>query len=106
MGYLHFEGRACWLMSDYLAPDAPAAADEYSEWAMRILERVGARNDLAKAMVTRAELRRDAGDVAAARQLLDQACAIFQTLGTRDEPARAATILAGLNREATGPARS
>ncbi len=101
MGYLHFEGRACWLMSDCLAAEAPAAADQYSDSAMRILERVGARNDLAKAMVTRAELRRNAGDVAAARRLLDQACAIFQALGTLDEPARAAAVRAALTPDAT-----
>ena len=60
-GYLHYEGRACWLMGEYLAADAPAAAEDHVETAMRIFERVGARNDLAKAMVTRAALRQRAG---------------------------------------------
>ena len=40
---------------------------------MRILERIGARNDLARAMVTRAALRQAAGDLARHEQLLDQA---------------------------------
>src|SRR5271167_2444585 len=56
-GYLHFEGRACWLMGDCLAAEAPASAEDCAETAMRILEGVGARDDLAKAMVTRAALR-------------------------------------------------
>ena len=97
-GYLHYEGRACWLMGEYLAADAPAAAEDHVETAMRIFERVGARNDLAKAMVTRAALRQRAGDVATARQLLGDASAIFQTLGTRGELARIAAARAALDR--------
>ena len=62
-----------------------------------ILERIGARNDLARAMVTRAALRQAAGDVATARALLDQAAAIFQALGTLDEPARVEAARAALD---------
>jgi class 3 adenylate cyclase/tetratricopeptide (TPR) repeat protein len=97
-GYLHFEGRACWLMGECLAGEVPAAAGEYAETAMDILQSVGARNDLGKAMVTLAALRQRTGDAKSARQLLDQACAIFQTLGTRDETARVAAALAALDR--------
>ena len=97
-GYLHFEGRACWLMGDCLAAEAPASAEDCAETAMRILEGVGARDDLAKAMVTRAALRQGAGDVATARQLLKQAYAIFQALGTRLEPARVKAALTALDR--------
>jgi class 3 adenylate cyclase/tetratricopeptide (TPR) repeat protein len=95
-GYLHYEGRACWLMGEYLAADAPAVAEENVETAMRIFESVGARNDLAKAMVTRAALRRRAGDTATARKLLEAANGIFHTLGTHGEFARVDTALAGL----------
>ncbi len=97
-GYLHFEGWACWLMSECLAADAPASAEDYAESAMKILERVGARDDLAKATVTRAALRQDAGDAASARRLLDQAHAIFKALGTLGEPARVEAALAALDR--------
>jgi class 3 adenylate cyclase/tetratricopeptide (TPR) repeat protein len=102
-GYLHYEGRACWLMAECLAAEAPASAEDYVETAIRIVERVGARNDLAKAMVTRAALRQGAGDVATARRLLDRAYAIFQTLGTLDEPARVEAALAALDRGAPVP---
>jgi class 3 adenylate cyclase/tetratricopeptide (TPR) repeat protein len=95
-GYLHYEGRACWLMGEYLAADAPAAAEDHVETAMRIFERVGARNDLAKAMVTRAALRQRARDIAAARQLLEAANVIFHTLGTHGEFGRIDAALAGL----------
>ena len=49
-GNLHYEGRACWLMSECLATEVPASAEDHVETAMRIFERVGAQNDLAKAM--------------------------------------------------------
>jgi tetratricopeptide (TPR) repeat protein len=98
MGYLHCEGLACWLMGECLAPEAPADAENYVETAMRILEKVGARDDLAKAMITRAALRQGGGDLATARRLLNQAYATFRALGTRGEPARVEAAIAGLDR--------
>src|ERR1700730_6797354 len=79
MGYLHYEGLACWLTGECLAPEAPAVAEPYVESAIDILERICPLNDVARAMVTRAALHQAAGDVATARGLLDQAFAIFQT---------------------------
>jgi hypothetical protein len=87
-GYLHLEGRACWLMGECLAPEDPGSAEGYVATAMTILERIGARNDLARVMVTQAALRQAAGDAEAARAFLDQASAIFDELGTLDEPVR------------------
>lgn len=98
MGYLHFEGTACWLMGECLAPEDPAAAEPYLETAMEILGRIGARNDLARVAVTRARLRQAAGDAAAAGQLLHEAHAIFHALGTLDEPVRVKAALAALDR--------
>jgi tetratricopeptide (TPR) repeat protein len=97
-GYRHYEGRACWLMSEYLAVKGCPSAEEYVETAIRILESVGAKSDLAKAMITWAALRQRAGDTATARRLLEQAAAISQTLGTLDELARTAAVLATLDR--------
>jgi class 3 adenylate cyclase/tetratricopeptide (TPR) repeat protein/ribosomal protein L40E len=102
-GYLHYEGRACWLMSECIATEAPDAAEDYAETATLIFQRVGARNDLAKAMFTRSALRQRAGDVATARRLLGQACEIFQTLGTLDEPARVKAALSALDRGSSIP---
>ncbi|MBV9200259.1 MAG: hypothetical protein JOY83_11115, partial [Alphaproteobacteria bacterium] len=97
-GYLQMEGVASWLMGECLAAESPAAAEPYVERAMAILERIGARNDLARAMMTRAALRQAAGDIATARQLLDGAEAIFQALGTLDEPVRVQAARAALGR--------
>src|SRR5260370_37014525 len=98
MGYLHCEGLACWLMGECLAPEAPADAENYVETAMRILEKVGARDDLAKAMITRAALRQGGRDLATARRLLNQAYATFRALGTPGEPARVEAAIVGLDR--------
>jgi class 3 adenylate cyclase/tetratricopeptide (TPR) repeat protein len=96
-GYAQLEGLACWLIGECLAAEAPAAAEPNVETAMGILERIGARNDLARAMITRAALRQTFGDVAPARVLLDRARAIFCELGTLDEPARVEAALAALD---------
>jgi tetratricopeptide (TPR) repeat protein len=85
-GYLQLEGRACWLMGECLAAEASAAAEGYVETAMRISEDVGARNDLARAMVTRAALRQAAGDTTTARQLLDDASMIFSSARATSRP--------------------
>jgi hypothetical protein len=96
-GYVQLEGVASWLMGECLVPEAPASAEPHVEKAMAILGRIGARNDLARAMVTRAALRQAAGDVATGRRLLDEADAIFRELGTLDEPARVEAARTALN---------
>ena len=103
LGYLQFEGMACWLMGECLASEAPASAEPYVETAMGILERIGARNDLARAMVTRAALRQAVGDLATARELLERAGRIFHELGTLDEPARVEGARTALDRGAAIP---
>jgi class 3 adenylate cyclase/tetratricopeptide (TPR) repeat protein len=100
LGYLHVEGTATWLMAEYLASEAPSSAEPYAEKAMKILERIGARNDLARAMVTRAALRQATGDISTARALLDEAHAIFEGLASLDEPARVEAALAAIDRGA------
>jgi class 3 adenylate cyclase len=64
------------------------------------------RNDFAKALVTRAKLRRVDGDIAAADKLLTQALSTFEALGTRHEPAKMQAVPGGLDRlspNASGP---
>ncbi|HEY1260008.1 MAG TPA: adenylate/guanylate cyclase domain-containing protein [Stellaceae bacterium] len=99
-GYVHYEALARWLMAECLASENAAEAEPHIEGAMATLARIGARNDLAQAMLTAARLRQDRGEVAAARDLLAQAGAIFQALGTRDGPARTAAARAALDRGA------
>jgi len=98
IGYLHFEGLAHQLMGECLGVEEPVTAEAHAETALRVLERCGAQNDFAKALATRAELRRLAGDLRMARGLLIQAKEIFVTLGTRIEPARMDRALAELDR--------
>ncbi len=96
-GCPHFEGRARWLISEYLFAEAPSAAEDCAKMAVEILEHVGARNDCGKAIVTLAALRQGAGDVTEARRLLGQARAVFQTLNTHGELSRVDAALARLD---------
>ena len=69
---------------------------------VRILEKVGARNELAKALAARGGLQGAAGDLISARKLLESALAIFEELGTLDEPPRVRAALAALASTPTG----
>ena len=95
-GYAHFEGLACWLLADCLVPQNPASAKIHIEMAIEILERIGARNDLARATVTHAAICQAERDTATAWRLLDEAEAMFRALGTLDEPARVEAARAAL----------
>jgi tetratricopeptide (TPR) repeat protein len=97
-GYRYVEVLAHRLLAECLAEESPAAAAEHVDAAQRIFASTDAQNDLAKALVTRAALRQAAGDVATARQLLNQAATIFQSIGTLDEPVRVETALSALDR--------
>jgi class 3 adenylate cyclase/tetratricopeptide (TPR) repeat protein len=97
-GYLHIEGRACWLMAECLAGEGSAEAEGYVKRAVQIFERVGARSDFAKAMLTRAALCQKVGDTTGAQRLLERASTVFGELGTLDEPARVEAALSALDR--------
>ena len=98
LGYLHFEGIAHRLIGESLAAEAPAAAKEHVERALRILDGMGARNDYAKALVTQARLSRIEGNDVFARQLLEKACKIFEAIGTKDETVRVKAAFGELDR--------
>ena len=95
-GYRYVEGLAHRLLAECLAQASPAAAAEHVDNARRIFASTDARNDLAKALVTRACLFQDSGDLASARELLEEAAAIFKALGTLDEPIRVKEALGAL----------
>lgn len=100
IGYRYLEGLANRLMAECLAADLPTKAQAHAVNAVAILREIGARNDLAKALMTQARLRRAAGDFAMARKLLNEADAIFAELGTDGEPLRVKEMLTALDRPA------
>jgi class 3 adenylate cyclase/tetratricopeptide (TPR) repeat protein len=100
-GYLQYEGRGCWLMGEYLAGEAPHSAEGYFTSAILIFERIGARNDLARAMFSHAILKHNAKDFVTSNKLVGEAAAIFHSLGTRDEIVRAEAALAEFGRSAS-----
>jgi class 3 adenylate cyclase/tetratricopeptide (TPR) repeat protein len=99
--YRRVEGEAERLLGESLIPDNPTTAADHLATAMGILEEVGARNELAKALAARGELHRATGDFATARKLLDGALRIFEELGTIDEPPRVRAALAALDDNST-----
>jgi tetratricopeptide (TPR) repeat protein len=99
-GYRHFEGISQRLLGESLIAEDPAAAAENLDAALRVLEQVGARNEIAKTMAARAELQRVLGDIEAARQTFEHALKLFESLGTLDGPVRVRAALSGLHAEA------
>ena len=83
-GHPHVEAIATRLLGESLIAEDPVAATAHLEAAMKIFEKVGARNEVAKALVAQAELHRAAGDIPAARDFHHRALALFEALGTLD----------------------
>ncbi|HEV2336635.1 MAG TPA: AAA family ATPase, partial [Stellaceae bacterium] len=96
-GYRYYEGLAHRVMADCIASELPLGAERHAAEGLRIFEDIGARNDFAKALMSRAALRRQSGNLPEARELFRQAHGIFVSLGTRGEPARVETALAELD---------
>jgi tetratricopeptide (TPR) repeat protein len=105
-GYRYVEGLAHRLLAESLAQESTDAAAEHVTEAYRIFEAIDARNDLAKALVTRAKLsqsnrveaRRLLNEAMAIFEALNEAMAIFEALGTIDESGRVSAALAALDR--------
>ena len=95
-GYRYVEGLAHRLLAECLAAESPVVAMQHVTEAQQIFETVGARNDLAKTLVTRSKL--SPSNPSEARELLEEAAAVFKALGTLDEPARVEEALAALDR--------
>jgi class 3 adenylate cyclase/tetratricopeptide (TPR) repeat protein len=98
VGYRHLEGVALRVLGEALLTTEPLTAGENLESARRILEAVGAQNDLAKTLVAQATLEEASGAREAARRLLEAALGIFDGLGTLDEPARVRSRISALGR--------
>jgi tetratricopeptide (TPR) repeat protein len=95
-GYRHLAGVAERCLGASLVVHDPAAAAGHLEAALQILTEVGARNEVAKVLVTQATLQRAAGDASGARHRLEHARSLFQTLGTLDELRHVQELLATL----------
>jgi hypothetical protein len=72
------------LLAEALMEEDPEAAARHFETAIALLERVGARNQVAKALEKQAALRHATGDLSGAQALLARALDLFETLGTLD----------------------
>jgi class 3 adenylate cyclase/tetratricopeptide (TPR) repeat protein len=95
-GYRHLEGVAHRLLGEALIPEDSTRAATHLAAALRMLEDIGSRNEVAKALAATGALRRAAGDRDEARRLLERALAIFEELGTVDGPLGVRAALAEL----------
>ena len=95
-GYRYVEGLAHRLLAECFAQESPIVAAQHVDAAQQIFISTNARNDLAKALITRAGLCQRSGNFGEARKLLEEAAAIFGRLGTLDEPTRVRSALASL----------
>jgi len=95
-GYRHLAGVAERFLGESLIVEDPATAAVHLAGAVQSLEKVGARNEMAKGWVAQATLRHSMGDLAGARQLLERALTLFERLGTLDGPCRVRAVLATL----------
>ena len=95
-GYCYLEGLAHRLKAECLATESPKLAIQHVAEAEQIFKATGARNDLARSLVTHAKLCKKRGNFAEAQGLLEEAVAIFEALGTIDEPAQVRAALAAL----------
>jgi tetratricopeptide (TPR) repeat protein len=91
-GHRYLEGVAERVLGDALAAE-PAAAAEHLAIAASILDEIGARDELARALMGQARLRLAAGDRTGARPILTRALALFEACGTLDEPPRVRAML-------------
>ena len=99
-GYRYQVGVASRLLGESLALEDPRTAEIHLTEAIRVLEDVGARNELAKALAALGHLRWAGGDVGEAQRLLELALALFEALGTLDGPPHVRTALAALRENA------
>jgi tetratricopeptide (TPR) repeat protein len=92
-GYRHLIGVAERLLGESFTTENLTLAATHLETAARILEEVGARNEVAKVLVAQANLCHAGGNPTGARQLFERALTLFETLGTLDEPHRVRAAL-------------
>jgi tetratricopeptide (TPR) repeat protein len=94
VGYKHLEGVAHRVLGESLMPDDRDAAMRHLRQARRILEDIGARNELAKTLLAEAAGRAALGEAEEASRLIDEGRRIFAALGTVGESDRLRAALA------------
>jgi tetratricopeptide (TPR) repeat protein len=93
------------LLGESRLADDPRAAAQHLDAASRILNAIGARNELARTFALRGQLHRADGDLTTARSLLERALSLFEELRTVDEVPRVRTAITALDVTAVSPPR-
>jgi tetratricopeptide (TPR) repeat protein len=87
-GARYVEAVAARTLAEALIDEDPDTAAGHLEVATSILEEIGARPELARALAAHAALCEARSDVAGARELLDRSQAVARACGMRDDPRR------------------
>jgi hypothetical protein len=96
LGYRHVEGVAYRVIGQAMIDTSMEDAAHTLDRSIQVLEKAGAQNDLALAMLGRAEVFQRLGESPQAAGLLDTAISVFGRLGTIDALANARAARAAL----------
>jgi tetratricopeptide (TPR) repeat protein len=96
MGYRHLEVVARRLLAESLLTVDPPAAERHLRDAIEAFRLSGARNQLARSLITQAALHHMRGEEERAVTALEEGLSIFQEIGTLHQPARVRGALAML----------
>jgi len=92
-GFRHLEGMAYRVLGEIYSEAKSNEPKKYIEDSIRILNEVGAKNELAKSYLSLGRLYKEKGEKAKAKKYLTQALHIFEKLGTLHEPEKARKLI-------------
>jgi class 3 adenylate cyclase/tetratricopeptide (TPR) repeat protein len=92
-GFRYWEGMAYRVLGEVYDGTDVNTAENYIKDSIRVLKKVGAKNELAKSYFSLGKLYREKGEKAKAKKYVTQALNIFEKLDTLLEPEKAGMIL-------------
>lgn len=94
--FRHVEGKAYRVLGEIYSEAKSNEPKKYIEDSIRILKKIGAKNELAKSYLSLGKLYKEKGEKDKAKKYVTQALHIFEKLGTLHEPEKARKVLEDL----------
>jgi tetratricopeptide (TPR) repeat protein len=95
-GYRYWEGVHHRILGELCDKTEFKNAKNYIEDSIRILKKVGAKNELAKSYLSLGRIYKEKGEKDKAKKYVTQALHVFEKLGTLHEPEKARQVLKDL----------
>jgi len=95
-GYKYWEGAFYRVLGELYDKSEFKQAKKHIEESIRILKKVGAKNELAKCYLSLGRLYKEKGEKDKAKKYVTQALNLFEKLGTLHEPEKAREVLKDL----------